>query len=382
MFNQERLSRNYHEQPLKRKEPMNREDLIYLYLELNLCLEEISKIIGKGPRYVKGQCDLYGLVKSKEMHKQSLENMYMRRFGVKNPAQLKSSQEKMKKTMMERYGVENIAHSKEHQQRKKQTCLEKYGVDNPAKAQIIKDKTRVNNIQKYGVDYPTQLEQTKEKAQKTCLERFGVAHAMKNPDIIAKEKETNRQRYGTDFASQLDEYKNKGKITSLQKYGTSNVMKLDEYKNKTYETKRKNGTFNSSKGEKIILNKLKQYFSDIKTQHKTEKYPWKCDFYIPQLDLYIEYQGFVSHGGCPYDANNPEHQKRVKMWEALANNKTGVCLQNGKRPDTMYKAMLTTWTISDVEKRTWAKEHNLNWVEFFCLDDFDMWFYRLRKEIK
>ena len=32
-----------------------------------------------------------------------------------------------------------------------------------------------------------------------------------------------------------------------------------------------------------------------------------------------------------------------------------------------YHNAIETWTIRDVKKRNFAKEHNLNWVEFFNL---------------
>ena len=116
-----RLSRDYDLQPLKARDDIPKEDLEYLYLELNYCFREIAKIMHTSDNTIRRRCKKYGITKSKEMHAKSLEDYYLRTIGVKNPALLKNSIEKKNKTMMERYGVENIAHSKEIQEKKRKT---------------------------------------------------------------------------------------------------------------------------------------------------------------------------------------------------------------------------------------------------------------------
>ena len=59
---------------------------------------------------------------------------------------------------------------------------------------------------------------------------------------------------------------------------------------KSFETKKKNGTLNSSKDEKLILNNLIQKYglNNVYYHYKEERYPFECDFYIKPLDLFIE----------------------------------------------------------------------------------------------
>ena len=45
-----------------------------------------------------------------------------------------------------------------------------------------------------------------------------------------------------------------------------------------------------------------------------------------------------------------------------------------------YKDAIKVWTIRDPLKRKIAKENNLNWLEFFSIDDFNIWFQSINKQ--
>lgn len=65
----------------------------------------------------------------------------------------------------------------------------------------------------------------------------------------------------------------------------------DKAKEKEYITKRKNNSFNSSKAEIQLQKKLVEVFGkcDVVRQYfDRERYPFKCDFYIKSIDLFIE----------------------------------------------------------------------------------------------
>lgn len=140
---------------------------------------------------------------------------------------------------------------------------------------------------------------------------------------------------------------------------------------KEYLTKKKNNTFNTSKDEEYIYNQLTKKFKAILRQYKSEKYPFRCDFYIPALDLYIEYQGTWSHGKYKrellgaFDKRNNKHIRIYNMWKEKAIY------------SKQYKQALNTWTIRDPLKRQTAKQNNLNWIEFFTIKEFENWFKNL-----
>lgn len=94
-------------------------------------------------------------------------------------------------------------------------------------------------------------------------------------------------------------------------------------------------------------------------------YPFPCDFYISELDLYIEYQGFWTHGKHPFNINDQEDKLKLLEWK--------------NKNTKMYNCAINTWTIRDPLKRKTAKENNLNWVEFFTVEEFNEWFESINK---
>lgn len=118
-------------------------------------------------------------------------------------------------------------------------------------------------------------------------------------------KSTCIKRYGVDNPWKSNKIKEKLKQTWLRKYGVDNYDKLthniytftEEAKQKRIETKRKNHTFNTSKPEEELYLYIKERFPLVKRQYKDKnKYPYNCDFYIPNLDYFIELQGYYTHG--------------------------------------------------------------------------------------
>lgn len=142
--------------------------------------------------------------------------------------------------------------------------------------------------------------------------------------------------------------------------------KSQEEKQKSYdlgiETKHRNGTLNTSKSELRCKNLLETKF-DINYQYKCEKYPYYCDFYIPQLDLYIECNFHWTHGEHIFDENNLDDIKIINNWK----------LKNTKYYDTA----IYVWTELDPKKLQIAQQNNLNYLVFYSEKDFINWFYSL-----
>lgn len=130
----------------------------------------------------------------------------------------------------------------------------------------------------------------------------------------------------------------------------------EKTKQKRYETLRRNHTFNTSKIEETIYEKLIDIYgkNDISREYKDkDRYPYRCDFYIKSLDLFIEVQGYYTHGKEPYNPNSTKHQILVQKYK--------------ERYGPNCQA-ITIWTIKDVEKRNKAKENNLKYLEIFHKD--------------
>ena len=279
----------------------------------------------------------------------------LERYGDPNYKNL----EKAKQTNLERYGVEHAMKCNDVKSKLKQTNLERYGVENVYQSEIIKNKCKKVKLERYGDPNYKNLE----KAKQTNLERYGVEWYLQsdNENIkrgskenLEKTKQTCLERYGVEYFFQSNNYKEANKQTCLERYGVENYSATAEYKNKVYKTKKKNGTFNSSK----IENKLIEYFTNnginFKTQYKSELYPYMCDFYFPNTQTFVEIQGNWTHGGHPFDKNNTDDINKLKLWESKSNK--------------YYNIAINTWTVSDVEKRKLAQQNNIKLFEIFSID--------------
>ena len=259
--------------------------------------------------------------------------------------------EKTKKTNLERYGFEQAFKNKELQEKQKHTFIERYGVEYALQNSKCREKFKQTCLKRYGVENAFQNKELQGKQKQTCIDRYNVTNISQLNEIKKKKKQTCLKHYGTEVPMQLDEIKNKIKQTCLEKYGETSFTKTAEYRQKAYETKKKNHSFNSSKIEHDFKQWLEDHNIDYRYQYKSEEYPFNCDFYLPEKDLYLEIQGFHTHGKHPFNPDDPKDQE---------------ILEQLKRKN--YFNAIETWTIRDPLKRFWAKEHSLNWVEVFSTD--------------
>lgn len=261
-----------------------------------------------------------------------------------------------------RMKIESPFKSKEIQNKIKERNIEKYGVDNVFKLKEFHDKSKQTKLDRYGDENYN----NKEKFKETCLKKYGVNAPSQNKEIRRKQIETSIKRYGGVF------HKEEVSKTIKRKYGVDWFVYSDKLKQKSnsdeahyksYITKKKNGSFGpQSKIESICYLYLSLYYPDTIRQYRdNNRYPYNCDFYIPCLDLFIEYQGFYTHNDHPYNKNSIRDQ---------------VILERIKRKYKDWKKLpqiITTWTIKDVEKRNIAKRNNLNYKEFFTIDELKDW---------
>ena len=235
--------------------------------------------------------------------------------------------------------------SDEIKQKIKQTCLEKYGVDNYNKTKESKEKIKQTCLEKYGVEYFWQSDECKEKIKQTCLEKYGVDSPLKSEKIRNKGKQTCLEKYGVD---------NYGKSLK-HKINMSTIMSSDEMQEHRYNVMTKNHSFNTSKPEEELYLYIKEKFPSVKRQYKDKlRYPYNCDFYIPELDYFIELQGYYTHNTHPYNPNSISDQVLVERYKERYGPKCQA---------------ITIWTLKDPEKRDCAKRNHLNFKEIWNLEE-------------
>jgi hypothetical protein len=317
-----KLKRDYLTNPLKKingiYEKPFKEDILYLYIELNLNQSVLSKIFNLSNKVIINDLKLFNIKKDKSSI-------------VKN----------RKQTCLEKYGETSYTKTKEYNNKTTQTCLKKYGATRYAKKMGWKDEYEQIMVNKYGVNNSFQLESVKEKSKETCKRKYGV--------------------------------ENYSQSTEMRQYMKTRDVNTHRVYNE-YVTKRQHQTMNSSQQELRIYKMLLTKFSDTIHQYRDNvRYPFNCDFYIPSKDLFIEYQGNWYHGPlkyhCPFNENNQEHQQVISDWY----NKSKELGINGK-PKTQYLRAANNWSIRDPLKRKTAKDNNLNYLEFFSEKEFKEWF--------
>lgn len=323
--------------------------------------------------------------------KQKIKQTCLKKYGVDNYNKTKESKEKIKQTCLEKYGVEYFWQSNECKEKIKQTCLEKYGVDSPLKSEKIRNKGKKTCLEKYGVDNPAKLEENKEKVKQTCLKKYGTISTTQCKEIRDKIKQSCIEKYGVDNPAKLEENKEKVKQTCLKKYGglapicdpniknqikqtclekygvdnygkslkhkinMSTIMSSDEMQEHRYNVMTKNHSFNTSKPEEELYLYIKEKFPSVKRQYKDKlRYPYNCDFYIPELDYFIELQGYYTHNTHPYNPNSISDQVLVERYKERYGPKCQA---------------ITIWTLKDPEKRECAKRNNLNFKEIWNLEE-------------
>ena len=268
----------------------------------------------------------------------------LEKYGVDAPMKSSKIKEKSKQVCLEKYGVENISQFFETKEKYKQTCLEKYGVDNPFKL----EKTKINS----------QSKEAKEKQRKTCLEKYGVENSFQSKEVRQKYKENYKRKYGVENPFQNEIIKEKIKQTCLEKYGVDRAIKNSLISNKVINTRIKNNTWTTSKPEEKLYLYIKEKFPSVIRQYKDkERYPYFCDFYIPELDLFLELNGTWTHGNHPYDMNSKEDNSILNIWKEKS------------KEHPMYLTAIKTWVVSDVNKRNKAKENHLNFKEVWNLNE-------------
>ena len=61
--------------------------------------------------------------------------------------------------------------------------------------------------------------------------------------------------------------------------------------------------------------------------------------------------------------------QKIKLWKERGDE---ICKQENKK-GSRYHGMITVWTVGDPLKRQTAKDNNLNYLEFFSVDELKIW---------
>lgn len=309
------LSRDYDLYPLKRGEKIPYDDLIYLYIKENMKRYEISSLLGVGEDKIKNDLNYYNIKKDKNKIYENIKDTHMKHFNGKWGLQTADVKNKSLKTINDTYG----------------------------------------NIKDFHLLQQSLREKIKE-------ERYGDKNFCNKNKI----KITKKERYGDE------NYNNINKISTImkEKYGSKSFLSSEKYKQllndnewkqkliiKQQNSKLKNNSFHVSLQEEEIYKLLVEKYGYVKRQYKSKEYPFYCDFFIPSENLYIEYNGHWTHNKEPF-INSKKQQNILNEWK--------------NKKSKFYNNAIVTWTKRDVLKRETAEKNNLNWKEFFNMEQIKL----------
>lgn len=261
--------------------------------------------------------------------KAKIKETCLEKFGVENPQQSMNVRVKIEQTCIERYGAKSPFQSGFCREKARETCLERYGVSHPSQSEAVVEKKKRTNLEKYGVEHHIAAQCVREKSLQTLRENFGVDNPMKSdiikrkvketleikygegivnpsqtPGVQDKIRETSNSRYGVEHFTQALSVKEKQCESMIAKYGHDNAFKLpttriachtkDAHRKRLQTMKSKGLNFQSSKVEDHLFENLKDAFVEV--HRHVEVNGWDIDFYIKDIDAYVNMNGVYWHG--------------------------------------------------------------------------------------
>lgn len=166
--------------------------------------------------------------------------------------------------------------------------------------------------------------------------------AMHRPETYAKTCKANKEN-----APKIGKTNEKFWSSETERYKQS--LRCQEASCKGFKTKEQNGILSTSRAEDDFYTLLCSMFSTVERQ---KPYPnrasYHCDFYVKDIDTYIELNYYWEHGGCLYDENNPEHKEQLKYWQYRA------------KDTKSYARAIERWTKHDVYRWQLAQDAKIN----------------------
>jgi hypothetical protein len=325
-----KLKRNYRLNPLilsrikGKTETPYYEDLLYLYIELNLSIKELIEYFNCSPAFV-GRClKKYNIKKPKELKNEIRKKTNLRLYGTTDGAHSELACIKRQETIKKRYGCENVFQSEYIKNKSKQTKLKRYGDE----TYVNIKKAKETNLKKYGCENVFQSEYIKNKSKQTCLEKYGVDNYSKTKEYRNKFNLTNKKRFGVENFNQKNINENYLNILKdeklLKKFIIDNNIcsgvELSKIFNITDSTAskyiRKYNLSNilikrTSIEEKEVRKYINQYYkteNNVKLLGRQE-----IDIYIPEKKFGIEFNGNFWHS--EYHKEKKYHQEKSLLAE-------------------------------------------------------------------
>lgn len=259
--------------------------------------------------------------------------------------------------------------------------------DKDKELQIKSQEKRIKTINELNKKDPLRGKKIRDKREVTKAKLY-PDDPHKGEFGSKKFKESMMNEYGSETYSQSFDYQMKKSIieekrytTLMNRYDKGSLMEVEKFYNKRCETINKNlekdpnyyhHRFIDSKPELKCYEYLCNKFGkeDIKRQYKDKgRYPFRCDFYIKSLDLFIECNYYWAHQDHIFNPSDIKDIEKLKEYKEKVKTKSG------------YNEVIKTWSLSDPNKVNTAKNNNLNYIILWKSKNDDIIFDELKAKI-
>ena len=278
-----RLTRDYIKYPLKPEENPSKNDLEYLFIELNWSRKELAAYFNRGRGFISNLYKRYGICKTQDQINKKIDKTFKERWGC-NPSSTPEVKGKMKNTILKNWGVTSLWDNPSYREKVQKSWNDKTLQDPDWRHKAVQ-KGLQHQINKYGCIY--------KQTHLTKQQREWISSKESLKTFIESHKEEDR-----DFFKLLDE------IGVSESYFKLKIRKWNL-----------ENSFNSigCQYEEIIKKELKSLFNiDFKKNKKIIK-PLEIDLYNEDLKLGIEFNGNYWHG--EKNKNKNYHQMKSKLAE-------------------------------------------------------------------
>lgn len=185
-----------------------------------------------------------------------------------------------------------------------------------------------------------------EKMKKTCMNLYGTEIAMQSSIVQNNYKSSCIENLGVSNPLLNKAVKDKQSQTNIERYGVTFYFQSSSFQQKSYQTKKKNNSFQQSKPEEQLYEILKFHFGEYCVdRQKLINNLWPIDFYINSVDTYVQYDSYW-HG---YDSSGKLRDIN-EVSELKHKQDNGILIK------------------MDIDKRqnVWFKQQNLKLVRIIC----------------
>lgn len=188
---------------------------------------------------------------------------------------------------------------------------------------------------------------------RTC----SISCGQKHPETRDKLSKTNMERYGATNPYGSKQIREQIENTMQKRYHVKNAYSIPRVHEKALQNSIVKPDGNHSSWETLLENALVSKNIKYEKQYKDSRYPFYCDFYLSDADVFVEINGFWMHGQHYFDSTNIDDINKLNLWKT--------------KPNRIYKSAIYLWTIVDLYKKDIAIKNNLNYIVLWTLDDIN-----------